>query len=112
MRRVALAGVMAVRPAAYVFDEPSAGLDAPGRAELARTVRGIADEGAAVVVITHDAGEWLDVADGVAFMREGRVTARASAREARRSPELFEAAGLEAPLLVRARSAREVSPRA
>ena len=112
MRRVALAGVMAVRPAAYVFDEPSAGLDAPGRAELAHTVRGIADEGAAVVVITHDAGEWLDVADGVAFMREGRVTARASAREARRSPELFEAAGLEAPLLVRARSAREVSPRA
>ena len=107
MRRVALAGVMAARPGAYVFDEPSAGLDAPGRSELARVVRGLADGGAAALVITHDAGEWLDAADEVAFIRGGRIVATAPAAEARRRPDLFEAAGLEPPLLVRARAARE-----
>ena len=107
MRRVALAGVVAARPGAYVFDEPSAGLDAPGRAELARVVRMLVDEGAAVVVITHDAGEWLDVADDVVYIRDGVIVATASAADARRRPGLFDAAGLEAPLLVRARAARE-----
>lgn len=112
MRRVALAGVVAARPGAYVFDEPSAGLDAPGRAELVRLVRDLVDEGAAGVVITHDAGEWLDAADDVAFIRDGRVVDVAPADVVRRSPELFEAAGLEPPLLVRARAARERSAHA
>ena len=107
MRRVALAGVVAARPGAYVFDEPSAGLDAPGRVELARVVRALVDEGAAVVVITHDAGEWLDIADDVVFIRDGVIVATAPAADARRRPDLFDAAGLEAPLLVRARAARE-----
>ncbi len=107
MRRVALAGVVAARPGAYVFDEPSAGLDAPGRAELVRLVRDLVDGGAAGVVITHDAGEWLDAADDVAFIRDGRVVDVAPADVVRRSPALFEAAGLEPPLLVRARAARE-----
>ena len=112
MRRVSLAGVVASRPGAYVLDEPSAGLDAPGRAELALLVRGLADEGAAVVVITHDAGEWLGVADGVAYIRDGGVVARSSSAEAAIRPELFEAAGLEAPLLVRARARREATSHA
>ena len=102
MRRAALAGVLALRPGAYVFDEPTAGLDAPGRAGLVRFVRGLADEGAAVVVITHDAGEWLDAADEVAFLGDGRVLGTVPAAMARRDPALFEAAGLEPPLLVRA----------
>lgn len=106
MRRVALAGVTAARPDAYVFDEPSAGLDAAARLELARTVRGLVDEGAPTVVITHDAADWLDVADDVAFIRDGRVVATARADEACRRPELFAAAGLEAPLLVRAQAER------
>lgn len=107
MRRVALAGVVAARPGAYVFDEPGAGLDAPGRAELVRLVRDLVDGGAAGVVITHDAVEWLDAADDVAFLRDGRVVDVAPADVVRRSPALFEAAGLEPPLLVRARAARE-----
>lgn len=107
MRRAALAGVIAPRPGAYVFDEPSAGLDAPGRAGLVRLVRELADAGAAVVVITHDAGEWLDAADRVAFVREGGVGECVRASVAARRPSLFEAAGLEAPLLVRARAAGE-----
>ena len=72
-----------------------------------RLVRDLVDGGAAGVVITHDAGEWLDAADDVAFLRDGRVVDVAPADVVRRSPALFEAAGLESPLLVRARAARE-----
>lgn len=105
MRRVALAGVIASGPGAYVFDEPGAGLDAPGRGELVRIVRRLAEAGAAVVVITHDAGEWLDAADRVAFVRDGRVCACERASVVSCRPDLFEEAGLDAPLLVRAREA-------
>lgn len=63
MRRVALAGVTAARPRAYVFDEPTAGLDARGVREFCDLACGLADEGATVVVITHDPKEWDGVAD-------------------------------------------------
>ena len=101
MRRAALAGVVAPAPDAYVFDEPTAGLDAPSRRALRALVRELADGGAAVVVITHDAAEWLDVADDVAFLRGGRVVSRHAAAEVAALPEAFRAAGLEPPLMVR-----------
>lgn len=105
MRRVALASVVSARPEAYVFDEPTAGLDAPARRELRDVVHGLVRAGAPVVVVTHDAAEWLDEAQTVAFLDEGRVVATASGAEAARSPELFEAAGLVPPLLVCLRAA-------
>lgn len=99
MRRVALAGVVAGRPSAYVLDEPTAGLDAPSRRALRSLALRLASEGAAVLVITHDPEEWLPSADAVAFLRDGRVTAQVEAREAARRPELFREAGLEPPCL-------------
>ena len=105
MRRVALASVVSARPAAYVFDEPTAGLDAPARRELRDVVRGLVRAGAPAIVVTHDAAEWLDEAAAVVFLAEGRIVATASGDEAACSPELFRAAGLEPPLLVRLRAA-------
>ena len=105
MRRVALASVVSARPAAYVFDEPTAGLDAPARRELRDIVRGLVRAGAPAIVVTHDAAEWLDEVAAVVFLAEGRIVATASGDEAACSPELFRAAGLEPPLLVRLRAA-------
>ena len=104
MRRVALAGVLACNPEAYVFDEPTAGLDGPSRAELRQLIRGLAESGAPVVLVTHDAGEWLEEATSVVFLRDGAVVQQVEARVASTSPELFSAAGLEAPFMVRLRS--------
>ena len=73
MRRVALAGVIAARPSAYVFDEPTAGLDARGTEELRRLVADLACEGAAVVVITHDQDEWARLSPSVVHMEAGRI---------------------------------------
>ena len=104
MRRAALAGVLACNPEAYVFDEPTAGLDGPSRAELRQLIRGLAESGAPVVLVTHDAGEWLEEATSVVFLRDGAVVQQVEARVASTSPELFSAAGLEAPFMVRLRS--------
>lgn len=105
MRRVALAGVLAGRPDAYVLDEPTAGLDAPARRELRAVVRGLVDDGFPVVVVTHDAGEWLGEADDVVFLGDGRVRAHVVASEAATDVSPYEAAGLEPPTLVRLRAA-------
>ena len=108
MRRVALAGVISCEPEAYVFDEPTAGLDGPSRAELRHLIRGLAQGGAPVVVVTHDAGEWLDEATSVVFLRDGAVISQVEAGVAGSSPELFLAAGLEPPLIVRLRAELKV----
>ena len=65
MRRVALAGVIAARPRAYVFDEPTAGLDARGVDEFRDLACELVREGATVVIITHEPEDWRGVADGV-----------------------------------------------
>lgn len=75
MRRVALAGVIAGAPRAYVLDEPTAGLDARGVAGLRDLVCDLVDEGAAVVVITHDADDWAACAPEVVRMAAGRIEA-------------------------------------
>lgn len=112
MRRAALAGVVSARPAAYVFDEPTAGLDAPARRQLRELVRALVTSGAPVVVVTHDAQDWLADADDVYFLASGRVVAHEDAWVVARSPEVFERAGLLPPLSVRLRARAEGSSRA
>ncbi len=73
-QRVGLARALAAEASLYLFDEPTAHLDTPLRAqlqhELAERRRML---GAAAVYATHDAGEALAVADRVALLRHGRV---------------------------------------
>lgn len=111
-RRAALAGTVAAAPRAYVFDEPSAGLDAESRAHLRRLVARLAADGASVVVVTHDCAEWLGVADRVAFLHDRRVTRVVSARDASADPRPFAEAGMAAPLEVRLAAALAARTRA
>ena len=74
-RRVGLAGVIALDAAAYVFDEPTAGLDAQGREELHALVRGLRDAGRAVLIISHDIDEWEPLVDRTFTLRDGRLAA-------------------------------------
>ena len=112
MRRAALAGVVSARPAAYVFDEPTAGLDAPARRRLRELVSALVASGAPVVVVTHDAQDWLADADDVYLLASGHVVAHEDAWAVARSPEVFERAGLLPPLSVRLRARAEGGSRA
>lgn len=75
-RRVALASVLSLDVPAYIFDEPSAALDAKGRAFARRMVEGLSREGRAVLVITHDVDEWAPVSSRVVELADGSLHER------------------------------------
>ncbi|WP_195837673.1 ABC transporter ATP-binding protein [Olsenella porci] len=95
-RRVALAGVVAMGQAAFVFDEPTAGLDGPSRSLMRNLVRRLAERGAAILVVTHDVGEWLPVATDGCLLRAGSVAWSGPACGLL-DPATYERAGMEPP---------------
>jgi iron(III) transport system ATP-binding protein len=73
-QRVAVARALAPRPPLVLLDEPFSALDAGLRGELRRDVReALRADGATAVLVTHDQGEALSMADQVAVMRDGRI---------------------------------------
>ncbi len=97
-RRVAIAGVLAMRPEVLVLDEPTAGLDPAAREDLIGVIRGIRDGGGTVVLVSHDLDEVAEVADRVCVLEGGRV------RAAGTPAEVFYAEPLRAPATVRVAS--------
>ena len=73
-QKVVLARWLARRPRVLVFDEPTQGVDVGAKAEIHRLIRSLADEGAAVVMISSDMDEIVAESDRVAVMHDGRVT--------------------------------------
>jgi ribose transport system ATP-binding protein len=73
-QKVVLGKWLALRPRVIVFDEPTQGVDVGAKAEIHRLIRRLADEGAAVMMISSDMDEILAESDRVAVMHEGRVT--------------------------------------
>jgi ribose transport system ATP-binding protein len=73
-QKVVLGRWLALGPRALVFDEPTHGVDVGARAEIHRLIRRLADDGAAVVLISSDLDEIVAECDRVAVMHDGRVT--------------------------------------
>ena len=73
-QKVVLAKWLALRPRVMVFDEPTQGVDVGAKAEIHRLIRSLADEGAAVIMVSSDVEEIVAECDRVAVMHDGRVT--------------------------------------
>lgn len=98
MRRAALAGIWSMETGAIVLDEPTAGLDVAGRGLLRRAVASRVAQGVSVVLVTHDLGEWLPLADELVLLSEGRVAACVPGANARTNAVPYQLAGLEPPV--------------
>lgn len=100
MRRVALAGILAQDAEAYVFDEPTAGLDSASCMRLVNTAQRLAQD-AAVIVISHDLDFWLPYAHHIIALKHGSIVRELHAPM---SPQdivrACEEASTAAPLLV------------
>lgn len=72
-RRVAIASVLTSQPDYLVLDEPTAGLDGRGRAQLLRLLDAIHKQGVAIVLITHDLEIVFSRADQVVVLEHGRL---------------------------------------
>jgi energy-coupling factor transport system ATP-binding protein len=100
MRRVALAGVLALAPAVLVLDEPTVGLDAAARAEFyAYVERARRERGVTVVLVSHDMAEVAALADQVFVLHAGRLVAQGAPREVFAQGEQLLQWGLLAPPL-------------
>lgn len=95
-RRAAIAGVLAMRPSYLLADEPTAGLDSAGKKSI-RSLLLDARERAGVVVVSHSAEEFLDTADAVLVLAEGRVSWYGSSDALVSDPAPLGRAGLIAP---------------
>ena len=73
MRRVAIAGILAMEPAVLVLDEPTAGLDPLGRKELMNLFRKLHQSGMTIVLVTHLMDDVAEYADQVYVMEKGRL---------------------------------------
>jgi ribose transport system ATP-binding protein len=80
-QKVVLARWLALRPRVIVFDEPTQGVDVGAKAEIHRLIRGLADEGAAVIMVSSDLEEIVAECDRAAVMHDGRVTGTLSRAE-------------------------------
>jgi len=72
-QRVAIARALAMKPEVMLFDEPTSALDPELIGSVLKTIRGLADEGMTMVVVTHEISFAREVADRVIYMDRGVV---------------------------------------
>ena len=73
MRRVAIAGILAMEPSILVLDEPTAGLDPLGRKELMTLFKKLHQSGMTIVLVTHLMDDVAEYANQVYVMEKGRL---------------------------------------
>jgi putative ABC transport system ATP-binding protein len=74
-QRACLARALATRPRVVLMDEPTSALDADATATIEALTRRLADDGVAVVLVTHDRAQATRLGDRVIALREGRLAA-------------------------------------
>lgn len=72
-QRVAIARALAMEPKIMLFDEPTSALDPELVGEVLSVMKGLAEEGMTMIVVTHEMGFAREVADRVVFMESGKI---------------------------------------
>lgn len=72
-RRVAIAGVLAMKPSILILDEPAAGLDPAGRRDMLDLIRGIHDAGTTVVMVSHSMDDVGRCCDRLYVLSKGEI---------------------------------------
>lgn len=82
MRRVAIAGVLAMNPSILILDEPTAGLDPRGHADIMALVARLHDEmGITIILVTHQMDDVVQYAEQVVVMSHGEITKQGSPQD-------------------------------
>lgn len=98
MRRVAIAGVLALNPKYLVLDEPTAGLDPRGREQLIANIQELhAQKGVTIIFISHNMDDIARLADTLVVMAQGEKVAAGTPRDVFQQTELLSQAGLQPP---------------
>lgn len=102
MRRVAIAGVLAMEPEIIVLDEPTAGLDPRGQKEIMDMFYTLHKErGLTTILVTHSMEDAARYADEIAIMHEGRCVLTGTPRELFADAETLQTYRLQLPRIVK-----------
>ena len=96
-RRVAIAGVLAMKPEILILDEPTAGLDPRGRDEILDQIAKLHREGLTVILVSHSMEDVAKYADRIIAMNDGKVAFDGTPKEVFRHYRELERMGLSAP---------------
>lgn len=99
-KRAAIAGAVAMHPQVLLLDEPTAGLDQEGSAQLIAHLQSLAARGMTLVFSTHDIELAWALADDVALFKAGRVAGQGRAEEILTDAQTLSRVGLRPPVLV------------
>lgn len=101
MRRVAIAGVLAMEPQVLVLDEPCAGLDPRGREEILRLIKKLHEEaGTTIVMVSHSMDDVASLAERVIVMNHGELVMDGAPRDVFACGEELRGMGLDVPQAV------------
>ncbi len=101
-RRVAIAGVMAMRPEVIVFDEPTAGLDPEGRENVMRIIKDYRKAtGATVIIISHSMEDMASLADKILVMNKGSLYMFDTVENVFSKTDELKSIGLNVPIVTR-----------
>ena len=97
-RRVAIAGVIAMKPEVLILDEPTAGLDPESRLELTKLIKNIQrDENMVLIFVSHNMGDVARMADKVIVLDRGKIAMEGSPEEVFSRDDELAAIGLGVP---------------
>ena len=97
-RRVAIAGVIAMKPNVLILDEPTAGLDPRGRDEILTQIRKLHDEyNMTIIIVSHSMEDVANIANTVIVMNNGEIVLKGTPGEVFKQSDLLESIGLGVP---------------
>lgn len=97
-RRVAIAGVLAMKPKVLILDEPTAGLDPKGRDEILGLIKKLHDENnITIILVSHSMDDVANYVDRIIAMNKGRVFLDGTPKEVFKHYKELESIGLSAP---------------
>ena len=96
-KRVAIAGILAMRPKVMVLDEPTSGLDPNGASAIMQLLYDLNAEGMTIIVSTHDVDLVPMYSDNINVLRKGKILKKGSCREVFSDEQVVEDADLRLP---------------
>ncbi|WP_407416374.1 ATP-binding cassette domain-containing protein [Methanobrevibacter sp.] len=98
-KRVAIAGILAMKPEIMVLDEPTAGLDPNGVTNLVRLLKELNAEGITILISTHEVNLVPEYANKAFVLVDGNLIAEGTPKEIFSQPNILEQANLEIPIV-------------
>ncbi len=96
-RRVAIAGILALKPKYLILDEPTAGLDPGAKKNLTEEIRKLHKSGVTIIFVSHSPEDIVKLANRVLVLTHGKILFDGEPQELFSRPELLETSGLLPP---------------